>query len=262
MAPKSYKQRRDEMDIKTAKKAKKLILKKAPAKKKTKTKLASFGGITFVVSRKKILTLSDIKRSESVRWQVHDTIGRKPMAEYIGPGQESITFHVVFKTALGVNPFKTIQKLRHFQHEGKVGPFMIGKKTIANSKFYLEDLQETYRHIDNKGVIHTIEADLTIKEYNTVRVKKKKKSSSKNTKSNKGKTSNKKVTGTITISAGMLNARVSPSLNARIKKVLRKGQKYNVYGIEKGSGITWYNLGSSLWCSAGSNYSKFTKKAK
>lgn len=240
----------------------KKIIKKKPTKaKQERTKLASFGGITFVVSRKKILTPSDIKRGETTRWQVHEIAGKKPIPEFLGPGQEQITFHVEFRKSLGVDPFQTIQILRTFQSKGKASPFMIGKTTIADSKFYLEDLQETYQQIDAHGVIHTIGADLTIKEYSEIKMaKKSKKPKSKKT-SNKSKNSrsSKKHIGTITIKANTLNARTSPSLKSRIKKVLRKGQKYRVYGTKK-TDITWYNLGGGIWCSAYSTYSTFIKK--
>lgn len=232
--------------------------------KTKKTKIGSFGGISFIVSHHKVLTINgDIKRSETTRWQVHETARGKPFAEFIGPGQESITFKVIFKSNLGVDPFSTIKKLRKFQHEGKVGPFMLGKKTIANKKFYLEDLQETYRHVDNIGRIHTIEADLTLKEYNEEKVKRKKsvKSKSKAKKSKNKKTSNKKQTGTITIAVSHLNIRSGPSLkNGKIKKVAKSGQKFKTYGTKKADGITWYDLGGGLWCSAVGKYTKFTKK--
>lgn len=227
-----------------------------------KSKVGSFAGISFVISSKKVLTFSDMRRSETSRWATHEVMNRKPLAEFLGPGQESISFRVVFKSSLNVDPFRTFKKFRKFQNEGKVGALMIGKKTIANSKFYIEDLQEAYRHIDNKGVIHTIECDVTIKEYSSVKTKRKKKT---NTKKNGSKSTSKngktkKISGTITVKASHLNVRAGPGFKSKVKKTIRAGQKLKVYATKKVDGINWYNLGNGLWCSAVSKYTKFTKK--
>lgn len=226
-----------------------------------KSKIGSFAGITFEISSKKVLTFNDMRRSETTRWTVHDIMGKKPLVEYNGPGQESISFRVIFKSNLNVDPWRKIKKFREFQHKGKVGALMLGKKTIANSKFYIEDMQEVYKHIDNKGVIHTIECDLTLKEYPATKMKRKKKTNkNKNKKSNSKSNASKKVTGTITVKVSYLNVRTGPSFKNKVKKTIRAGQKFKVYGTKKGGGITWYDLGNGLWCSAGSKYTKITKK--
>lgn len=228
-----------------------------------KSKIGSFAGISFVVSSKKVLTFNDMRRSETARWATHEVMNRKPLAEFLGPGQESISFRVVFKSTLNVDPFRTFKKFRKFQNEGKVGALMIGKKTIANSKFYIEDLQEAYRHIDNKGVIHTIECDVTIKEYSSVKTKRKKKTTKKkktNTKKSSKNGTAKKINGTITVKVSHLNVRVGPGFKSKVKKTIRAGQKLKVYSTKKVDGIDWYNLGNGLWCSGVSKYTKFTKK--
>lgn len=221
--------------------------------------IGSFGGVSFIVSRKKVLTFQDFKRSESVRWQTHDAIHRKPIPEYLGPGQENISFKIILKRNLGIEPFTKIQILRHYQDDGRAGPLMIGKKMIAGNYFYIEDINETYRDIDRKGIIHSIEADISLKEYPVPRKKKKNKSKSKNSKkkSSSGKTK-RKVKGTITIKVGMLNCRAKPSLKGKIVKVLRKNQKFKVYGTKK-TDINWYDLGGGRWCSAVSKYTTYKK---
>lgn len=222
-------------------------------------KIGSFGGVSFTVSRKKVLTLTDLKRDETVRWQTHDAIMQKPIPEYLGPGQENLQFKILLKRNLGVNAYHTINILRHYQHYGKVGPFMLGKEMISGNYFYIESISEAYEKIDNNGVIHSIGVDITLKEYPIPHNKMKKKAKSKKTKSKKTKSKSKrKVTGTITIKCYMLNCRVKPSLKGKIKKVLRKNQKYKVYGTKK-TDITWYDLGGGLYCSANSKYVSFKK---
>lgn len=233
-----------------------------PDRPKNKTKIGSFGGVTFHVSYDKILTFDDFKRTETSRWQVHDTARGKPLAEFNGQGQEDLTFQLVLKRAAGVAPWTISKKLRTMQHKGKISAFMIGKKTIANNKFYIDSINESYKHIDNHGQIDTIIMDISIKEYTKITSKRKKQSSSKKSKNGKKNesVSSKKQTGTATVKVSHLNVRSSPSLKGKIKKVVKSGQKMKVYGTKKADGITWYNLGNGLWCSAVQKYTQFTPK--
>lgn len=230
-----------------------------PDRPKNKTKIGSFGGVTFHVSYDKILTFDDFKRSETSRWQVHDTASGKPLAEFNGQGQEDLSFQLVLKRAAGVAPWTISKRLRMMQHKGQVSAFMIGKKTIANNKFYIDSISETYSHIDNHGQIDTIVIDLSIKEYPNVK-KMRKKTSKPAKPGNKPSAGSKKQTGTATVKVAHLNVRSSPSFKGKITKVIKSGQKMKVYGTKKADGITWYDLGNGMWCSAVSKYTQFTAK--
>ncbi|KAB2864652.1 MAG: phage tail protein [Exiguobacterium chiriqhucha] len=220
-------------------------------------KIGTFAGVSFEVSSSKVLTFSDFVRSGSARWAVHDIILQKPLPEFEGPGQESISLKILLKRSRKVNPESVAQQLRSFRDGGKVGTLVIGKKPVTNGFWYIEDIQETHRFIDNKGISNTIELSLTLKEYpkdKPVRQKPRPKSSTGSTPATKTK-----AIGTATVKVGMLNCRTGPSMNARIKKVLRRGQRFQVYGYANGSGVRWYNVGGGLYISAGSQYSTFKK---
>lgn len=221
-------------------------------------KIGTFAGVSFEVSSSKVLTFSDFTRSGSSRWNVHDIILQKPLPEFEGPGQEAISMKIVLKRSKKINPEKVVQQLRSFRDGGKVGTLVIGQKPITNGFWYIEDLQETHRFIDKKGIANTIELSLTLKEYpkdKPVRQKPKPKSSTALTPAKKSK-----AIGSATVKVGMLNCRMGPSLNAKIKKVLRKGQRFQVYGYANGSGIRWYNVGGGLYVSSVSKYTTFKKK--
>ncbi|AYP68509.1 hypothetical protein EalM137_00059 [Exiguobacterium phage vB_EalM-137] len=221
-------------------------------------KIGTFAGVSFEVSSSKVLTFSDFTRSGSSRWNVHDIILQKPLPEFEGPGQEAISMKIVLKRSKKINPEKVAQQLRSFRDGGKVGTLVIGQKPITNGFWYIEDLQETHRFIDKKGISNTIELSLTLKEYpkdKPVRQKPKPKSPTALTPAKKSK-----VIGTATVKVGMLNCRMGPSLNAKIKKVLRKGQRFQVYGYANGSGIRWYNVGGGLYVSSVPKYTTFKKK--
>lgn len=224
-------------------------------------KIGSFGGVTFEISSKKVLTFDDFSRSGSARWTNHDINLKKPMPEFLGPGQESISIKIVLHAMNGVNPEAELKKLRSFRDTGKVASFILGTKPITSGYWYIEDIKETHRNITSKGAPITIEASLTLQEYPKpvvakVTVKPKPKPKPKVVK--KPAPSKKKRIGQITIKCYMLNCRASPSLKGKIVKVLRKNQKYNVYGTVK-TDIPWYDLGGGKYCSARPPYTTLKK---
>lgn len=223
-------------------------------------KIGTFAGISFEVSAQKVLTFDGLSRSGSSRWALHDIALQKPLPEFLGAGQESISMKISLHRSKKVNPEKVAEQLRKFRDSGKVSTLVIGKKPVTNGFWYIEDLQEDHRRIDNKGISSRIDLTLSLKEYpkdKPVRLKPKAK---KKSSSIAGTAKRKGPIGTATVKVGMLNCRMGPSLNARIKKVLKRGQRVQVYGYKTGSGLTWYNVGAGLYISAVSKYTTFKKK--
>ncbi|MBM7580001.1 phage tail protein [Jeotgalibacillus terrae] len=221
--------------------------------------IGSFGSVVFEVSAKKVLTFDDVSRSGSARWAVHDIHQKKPMPEFLGPGQEAFSLRVVLKSILGVNPEEILKKLRLMRDTGEVSSLIIGSQPVTTNYWYIDDLQETNEHYDQTGKVHSITTTINLKEYpvpTKIRSKPTVKSASATNSSSNAKRS--PVTGIVTIKAGMLNCRMSPSLSGKIKKVLYKNQAFKAYGTTT-TDITWYVLGGGLYCSANSKYVSFKK---
>jgi phage protein U len=220
-------------------------------------KVGSFGGVTFEVSTKKVLTFNGLSRGGSARWSTHDINLKKPMPEFLGPGQETISFKIRLNALHGVNPEAELNKLRTFRDTGKVSSFILGTKPISSSYWYIDDVSEDYKTIDGKGRPIIVEATLTLKEYpkpiipKVIPIPKPKPKP-------KPPASKRKPLGKITIKVGMLNCRAAPSLKGKIVKVLRKNQTFIVYGTKK-TDITWYDLGGGKYCSANPKYVSFKK---
>ncbi|MDA5559198.1 phage tail protein [Exiguobacterium sp. MMG028] len=224
-------------------------------------KIGTFAGVSFEVSAQKVLTFDALSRSGSSRWAVHDIALQKPLPEFLGAGQESISMKISLHRSKKVNPEKVAEQLRKFRDSGKVSTLVIGKKPVTNGFWYIEDLQEDHRRIDNKGISSRIDLTLSLKEYpkdKPIRLKPKAKKKTSTSMASSAK--RKGPIGTATVKVGMLNCRMGPSLNARIKKVLRRGQRVQVYGYKTGSGLTWFNVGAGLYISAVSKYTTFKKK--
>jgi len=222
-------------------------------------KIGSFGGVTFEVSHNKIVTFDDFSRSGDARWSEHDVMNRKPISEFLGPGQESVSYVLTLKRSLGADPEAVVKTLRSFRDNGKVGTFVIGSKPISSNYWYIASLQEKDPLIDGKGRVHEREVTVNLKEYTkTATIQSKKKPKPKAKAKKKSSASKKKKLGTITIKVGMLNCRASRSLKGKILKVLRKGQKFPVYGVKK-TDVKWYDLGGGKYCSAEDPYTSLKK---
>lgn len=229
-------------------------------KKLPKPKIGSFAGVTFAVSRKKILTFRDLKRDDAYNWTDHDVLSGLPLSEFSGAGLSSLSLQIELRESFGVDPYATLKKLRKFAASGKTSYFLIGKKTISNARFRIESVGQAFEDITSNGVIKKITVDLTLKQYNkssAAKAKISKKKSKKTAAKKKSSKSKKKATGTITTKM-ILNVRMSPSLKGKIKKTFKKGQKVKVYGTKK-TDITWYKLAGGLYCSAGARYVSYKK---
>lgn len=233
-------------------------------------KIGSFGGVTFEVSSSKVLTFKDFTRNGSSRWSTHDINLKKPIPEFVGPGQESIGMNIILNAHNGLDPETELNKLRDFRDNGEIGYLVIGTQSVTQSYWYIDNISETHNIIDAKGRHLEIEANLTLKEYPKLPPLKVIQLPANPTLSLPKPTpvappapvqqipKAKPYLGIITIKVGMLNCRAAPSLTAHIIKVLRLNQRYTVYGT-KTTDIPWYDLGGGMWCSAVSKYTSFQK---
>lgn len=218
-------------------------------------KIGSFGDIVFEVSEKKTQTFKDFERSGSARWDEHEIIGHKPKSEFGGPGLEEISFTILLKVELGINPSKQLEKLRKMRDSGKAAPFIIGGKPISQNYWVITELSESYKVVDAKGNILVAEVNVDLKEYyvKPKKTTKKKKTTTTTTKSSSS--SKKKTLGKITITVKSVHIRSGPSTSAKVLGYAFKGNVLTVYSVKNG----WYSLGQGKYITANSAYSTLKK---
>lgn len=224
-------------------------------------KFATFGDVTFEVSENRVYTFDDFTRSGSSRWTLHEVRSDKPLPEFVGPGQDEITFLIKLSAMQFVHPAVELHRLREFRDQGKVASFIIGGKPISNSYWYIESLIEKNKTRDGQGRLIIAEAELTLKEYPrppapvTAEKPKPKPVSPVAKTQNASKVQH---IGIVTVKASSLNIRSGASLNAKVVKVSKKNQSWKVYGT-KTTDITWYDVGAGLYLSASPTYVSFKK---
>lgn len=127
--------------------------------------IGTYGDVVFVASADLIRTFQNFTRSTGARWAVHEIHLKYPKAEYLGPGQDSISFTMPFDMRYGINPRAELDKLLDMARSGRVGTLTIGGKDLGVGWWYIESVNQVWKATDNLGNIITAEADLTLKEY-------------------------------------------------------------------------------------------------
>lgn len=127
--------------------------------------IGTFGPIVFVVSDEAIKTFNSFTRNEQGRWAKHDVVGKKPIADFIGPDLGTITFNMRFDVSYGMNPRKEMDQLVAMVRDGKVYPLIIGGKGIGVYKWSLQSVSQSWQYIDNKGNLLIAEATVSLEEY-------------------------------------------------------------------------------------------------
>lgn len=123
------------------------------------------GDIPFIASRNKVRTFDDFQKQSDSRWQEHNIIGKKPESEFIGPGIEEITFKMLLRSDLGVNPAKEVKKLAKMRDTGEVIPLVIGNRVIGDNYWVVKGISENVTFWSKFGHPISISLSVTLSEY-------------------------------------------------------------------------------------------------
>ena len=137
-------------------------------KLKSSSSIGCFGSlIKFEVSSKKILTFSNLKRTQAGRWAVHPIVLKAPKSEFLGPDLTEVSMDVTLSAEHGVKPRHTINAIENAVRSGTVDNIAIGGKVFGHSshKWYIESVSETWDEIWNQGELVRAKITLNFKEY-------------------------------------------------------------------------------------------------
>lgn len=126
--------------------------------------IGSLGTVIFEVSANKVKTFDEKKRSGSGRWAVHDIISKKPEPEFLGPGQEQISFTIRLSATSHINPDTELEKLRKMRDTGELSLLILGGKPVSQNFWLVESLDEDQRTFF-QGRLMVAYVTVTLKEY-------------------------------------------------------------------------------------------------
>lgn len=127
--------------------------------------VGSFGDIVFEASPETVRTFSELQRTTSARWGVHDVLRSKQVAEFVGPNADEVSVTVALNVLFlgGKSVESEISKLRAIVSQGKIATLSIGDDVFG--KYYIESMAETRKHFGKKGETLSAELSLTLKEF-------------------------------------------------------------------------------------------------
>ena len=127
--------------------------------------IGTLGDIVFEVSPRTVKTFDEFTRGGSGRWATHDIIGKKPEPEFLGPGQEEISFSMRLSATSYINPEKELAKLRLMRDTGTAAMLIIGGKPVTSNLWILESLNEQHKTFFGDGQLMVATVQVTLKEY-------------------------------------------------------------------------------------------------
>lgn len=127
-----------------------------------------FGDIVFETSDKRILTFSGFQRNISSRWADHETIGKKPTSEFLGPGLDTISFVVTLNGSFGVKPKQEMDKWLIYARNGNAETLVVGNGALGVDKWTVQSVSQMWDVVWNDGKVFKGKVEVTLKEYEEV----------------------------------------------------------------------------------------------
>jgi phage protein U len=112
-----------------------------------------------------ILIPSQISRDVRGRWTSYSLIGKKPKMSFQGAEQSQVTLNITLDSNHGVNPVKTLDKIRKAIEKGTTEYLVIGGKIVGGSKYYIESMSETWTRFFQGGKVTRATGDIVFAEY-------------------------------------------------------------------------------------------------
>lgn len=86
--------------------------------------------IVFEVSDETALILQEMTRETSGRWAIHEAMGAKPKAEFLGPGLQTVNLTIYLSAGLGVRPRSVLEAVEGMVEAGTAEYLVIGNRIL------------------------------------------------------------------------------------------------------------------------------------
>ena len=100
-----------------------------------------------------------------MRYAVHNRHNYHALTEYTGMDPDKITFDILLKAELGVNPLDDIVKIWTYEREGIALALTIGRKGYGKYRWNIVSHNTDFKHTDAMGNPTEATVSLTLQEY-------------------------------------------------------------------------------------------------
>lgn len=121
--------------------------------------------LIFEVSDNTVLTFQNMTREVAGRWNEHQTAGRKPKAEFLGPANQVITLPITLSAALGVRPRAMLNAVADMVESGAAEYLILGTAPVGKNPFRLTGSSEIWEKLYHGGELTKATMTLTLEEY-------------------------------------------------------------------------------------------------
>ena len=121
--------------------------------------------IVFEVNDDRAMTFHDMTRDLSGRWTEHDVLGRKPVPEFLGPANQSISLTITLSSSMGVRPRAVLEAIEAMVETGTAEYLVIGSRAVGKNPFRLTSSSETWDRIYSRGELSKATVSITLEEY-------------------------------------------------------------------------------------------------
>ena len=128
-------------------------------------KVGTLGDIVFQVSDSTVLTLRNVKWTESADYSTHKRHGGTTLNEFVGSSPGSITFSIRLSEFLGVNTVKQLKQIMKYMRDGKTLRLVIGRKIYGRYRWVITKTSNTMEYYDKRGNLTQADVQLTLSEY-------------------------------------------------------------------------------------------------
>lgn len=147
---------------------------KKKKKKKKISNIGKWGDISFVVSRNKIRTFSDMKWTSTYNYDVKERKKKVSKVAFKGIAPDEFSFGMRFSVFEGMNPLKEMEKLNKAARKGTAQRLIIGGKKYGKYKLVITKISRELSFFDNKGNLWIADVQVSMKEKPQKQKKKKK----------------------------------------------------------------------------------------
>jgi phage protein U len=116
-------------------------------------RLGSFGDLVFETSSERILTIPGLSRNVSSNIETHQIPGRQAIVEWISPGEDTVSFEMLFSRQLGVDPKAECERLIGYCKKGLRFPLIVGGAAFGEpgDKWIITEIGEERTLLDGAG---------------------------------------------------------------------------------------------------------------
>lgn len=123
------------------------------------------GSVVFIASSHYMLTPSNFSQETKGRWADHNVIYKKPVSEFLGPGQRTISFEIILSSMHHITPSSQINTLRRMCENGEVFPLVIGGRPVSSNFWRLDSMSVGETYYGPTGTLKFAKVSVKLIEY-------------------------------------------------------------------------------------------------